>query len=137
MGAADDLPFLGSARRSARAGSTARFVDGDVRALPFDDSTVDLVCCELVFQHLDDPDRVAAEIARMLRPGGRVMVSDWSTMTRPGEAATVDAVRRFWLGRFPRPDPASASAVNSPPRDWWWTRRGRRTGPRTRAASKA
>jgi SAM-dependent methyltransferase len=64
------------------------------------------VRCERVFQHLDDPDRAATEIARVLRPDGRVMVSDsdWSTMIlRPGEQATVDAVRRFWLGQFPNP----------------------------------
>jgi len=92
--------------RAAAAGSAARFVDGVAYALPFDDATVDVIRCERLFQHLDEPDRAAAEIARVLRPGGRALVSDsdWGTMViHPGEEAVVEIVRRFWLGRFPNP----------------------------------
>jgi len=59
----------------------ARFVAGDALALPVPDASVDVVWCERVFQHLHEPDRAAAEIARVLRPGGRVALldSDWGT----------------------------------------------------------
>ena len=95
-----------AARRASESGSTARFVDGNAYALPFEDSTVDVVSCERVLQHLDEPGRATAEMARVLRPGGRALVidTDWSTViVHPGDPAVVDAVHRFWLGRFANP----------------------------------
>lgn len=38
--------------------------------LPFADGTFDLVLCDHVFEHLDEPAAVAAELDRVLRPGG-------------------------------------------------------------------
>jgi SAM-dependent methyltransferase len=95
-----------STRRAEAAGSTARFVAGDAYALPFDESTVDVLWCERVFQHLDEPDRAAAEIARVLRPGGRVALldSDWGTaIVHPGEPTTIQSLERFYLGRSANP----------------------------------
>jgi SAM-dependent methyltransferase len=40
------------------------------RPLPFPDSTFDLVVSDHVFEHVDDPVAVAAELDRVLRPGG-------------------------------------------------------------------
>ncbi|MFJ8623549.1 methyltransferase domain-containing protein [Kitasatospora sp. NPDC093550] len=103
-------------RRAAEAGSTARFLDGDALALPLPDAGVDVLWCERVLQHLDDPARAVAEFARVLRPGGRIALldTDWSTFVlhpadpgiRPAlatvaraNAATPDAGRRLadWL----------------------------------------
>jgi SAM-dependent methyltransferase len=93
-------------RRAEEFGSVARFVDGDAYALPLDDSTVDIARCERVFQHLDHPERAAAEIARVLLPGGRAVVidTDWATtIVHPGDPAVLEEVKRFALGRFPNP----------------------------------
>ncbi|MFC1432074.1 methyltransferase domain-containing protein [Streptacidiphilus sp. N1-3] len=82
-------------QRASASGSTARFVDGNALDLPVADAAVDLVWCERVFQHLDEPERAAAEIARVLRPGGRVALldSDWgTTLLHPGEPAVVAAL---------------------------------------------
>ncbi|WP_030244821.1 methyltransferase domain-containing protein [Streptomyces sp. NRRL S-350] len=103
-------------RRAAEAGSPARFLDGDALALPLPDADADVVWCERVLQHLTDPARAVAEIARVLRPGGRVALldTDWATFVlhpaapeiRPAlaavtqaTAATPDAGRRLagWL----------------------------------------
>ena len=43
--------------------------------LPFPDASFDLVMCVQSFQYMNDPDRVVAEIARVLRPGGHALVS--------------------------------------------------------------
>jgi len=43
--------------------------------LPFPDETFDLVMCIQAFQYLDDAERAVAEFARVLRPGGSVLVS--------------------------------------------------------------
>lgn len=53
--------------------STARAEAG---ALPFDDSTFDLVCCRLAAHHFPDIDRFVGEVHRVLRPGGRFALVD-------------------------------------------------------------
>ncbi len=41
--------------------------------LPLADASVDVIMSRSVFEHLDDPDAVYRELARVLRPGGRVV----------------------------------------------------------------
>lgn len=49
---------------------------GDIASLDFDDATFDGVTCERVFQHLDAPDTAMAELVRVTKPGGRLVVTD-------------------------------------------------------------
>jgi SAM-dependent methyltransferase len=56
------------------------FVLGDVAALPFDDASFDLVVSTLSMHHWSEPAAGLAEIARVLRPGGRALIWD----PRPG-----------------------------------------------------
>jgi len=49
---------------------------GDAERLPFDDATFDAVVCECAFCTFPDKPRAAAEIARVLKPGGRIGFSD-------------------------------------------------------------
>ena len=63
----------------ARALGLPRPVDfraADAYALPFEDETFDACRADRVFHHLVDPAKVLAEMARVTRPGGRVVVSD-------------------------------------------------------------
>lgn len=56
--------------------AAAREVDariGDVQALPFADETFDLVVAAWMLYHVTDLDRGLSEIARVLRPGGRLI----------------------------------------------------------------
>jgi SAM-dependent methyltransferase len=48
----------------------ARRVCGSVTTLPFTSGSFDLVSSNMVFEHLDDPERQLREIARVLRPNG-------------------------------------------------------------------
>jgi len=61
-------PDLG-ALREHRAPALAR-ASGLAEALPYAGGTFDLVCCSWVLEHLADPARVFAEVARVLAPGG-------------------------------------------------------------------
>lgn len=49
------------------------FVRADAAALPFPDDRFDLVCSEYVLEHIERPDAVLSELARVVRPGGRVV----------------------------------------------------------------
>jgi SAM-dependent methyltransferase len=61
---------------------------GDVCALPFPDASFDLVLATDVVEHVDDDRRALAEIARVLAPGGAVLItvptfpSLWGTQDR-------------------------------------------------------
>jgi SAM-dependent methyltransferase len=47
----------------------------EVTALPFEDSTFDLVCALDIIEHVDDEIGALKEIARVTRPGGTVLIS--------------------------------------------------------------
>jgi SAM-dependent methyltransferase len=51
-----------------------RLVEGSLYALPFADSSLDLVTCNVVVEHLDHPARAFAEVARCLRSGGTLVI---------------------------------------------------------------
>jgi len=54
----------------------ARGIDarlGDVQALPFEDASFDCVVAAWMLYHVPDVERALAEIARVLRPGGRLV----------------------------------------------------------------
>jgi SAM-dependent methyltransferase len=70
--------MLELARRNAvEAGATnVEFVEGTIEAIPLPDSSVDVVISNCVINLAADKSAVLREIARVLRPGGRVGVSD-------------------------------------------------------------
>lgn len=58
----------------------ARFVQGDCEELPFADNSFDAVLCSMSFHHYPNPERFFANVFRVLRPGGRLILRD---MTGP------------------------------------------------------
>jgi SAM-dependent methyltransferase len=70
-------------RRLELAGLTADVREADAEALPFADGSFDFVWSWGVIHHSQSTDRVIAEIARVLRPGGRLafMVYHRSSIT--------------------------------------------------------
>jgi ubiquinone/menaquinone biosynthesis C-methylase UbiE len=66
---------------------------GDAANLPFVDGSFDLVVCRAAMHHFPDPGAVLAEMARVCRAGGRVVVSDM--VAAPGADRTAfDALHR-------------------------------------------
>ncbi len=49
---------------------------GDATNLPFEDNSFDLIVSSLSLHHWDDPAAARPELARVLRPGGRVVIYD-------------------------------------------------------------
>lgn len=65
-----DATLVGVARQRMPA------VRADAKHLPFADASVDFVYARLVVRHLVDPGGALAEMRRVLRPGGRVVIAD-------------------------------------------------------------
>jgi ubiquinone/menaquinone biosynthesis C-methylase UbiE len=59
-----------------RAATNVRLVRGDVENLPVVDGRVDLATSRFSAHHYPDPAEFAREIARVLRPGGQLLLSD-------------------------------------------------------------
>ncbi|MDE2838043.1 MAG: class I SAM-dependent methyltransferase [Chloroflexota bacterium] len=55
---------------------SARFETGDLTALPLPDGAVDLAVCSFALTHCADLGPPVSELARVVRPGGHVVVSD-------------------------------------------------------------
>jgi len=91
--------MLDEARRRLSPENAPRIVlvRADLAALPFADATVDGVCSVLALHHVSRPAAVIAEFARVVRPGGRVVVSDF---VQHGEEWMRDQLAHVWLG-FP------------------------------------
>jgi SAM-dependent methyltransferase len=55
----------------------AAFATGDAEAIPRDTATFDGVVCSFGLMHVSSPEAMLAEIARVLKPGGRAALSHW------------------------------------------------------------
>lgn len=65
-----------SAAAEKGLGGRVRFVEGDAERLPFPDESFDAVLCECALCTFPDKARAASELARVLRPRGRLGITD-------------------------------------------------------------
>ena len=75
------------------------FVLADARALPWRAGTFDAVTSWNVFHHLDDPERVLREMRRVLKPGGKLVLADFS----PAGFRVMDEIHAAEGRRHPHP----------------------------------
>lgn len=138
--------------RARRRVPQAEFRLGDLTSLPVSDESVDLVVCSLALTHVPVLDPVLAEFARVLRPGGHVVIADIhpegvalgvvpSVRLPDGRAGRVATcrhlvgdyvraalaaglqVRRCEEPRHPRGEPGERSDVLEPWDEWPWALR--------------
>lgn len=85
--------------RAAAEGVTAPLAQADLHDLPVRAGTVDAVLCSEVLEHLADDRRALHELRRVLRPGGRLVV----TVPHADYPFAWDPVNRVleWAGRRP------------------------------------
>jgi SAM-dependent methyltransferase len=84
-----------------RAPANVSFVEADARRLPFERAAFDLAATMRTLHHVARPEYVVAELARVTRPGGHLLVVD--------QLAPVDPLVAIELDRFERTrDPSHA-----------------------------
>lgn len=90
-----DPRMLSAARARARiAGTATTFIEGDIRLLPFADGSFDTAVAISVLCLVRDAEHAVQEMARVLRPGGRLVLAEL------GRHSLWAAKRRVagWLG---------------------------------------
>ena len=128
-------------------GSAAAIVEGDLEDLPLDDESFDAVVCFEAIEHVEDGGRALAELRRVLKPDGLLLVSSPNPDVYPsgnqhhvheyrpaGLAAAVGEhfthVKGYrqhaWLASTIEPDDDDAA---SPPNGWREAEDARRTVP--------
>lgn len=81
--------------RYARLAPRLSFARGDGFALAFPDGAFDLAVCRHVLQSVPEPERVVAELARVVRPGGwlHLVLEDYGLLHA---SPASPALERFW-----------------------------------------
>ena len=102
--------LIAEAIRRCSPNVPATFEVGDAQALRFPQHTFDAVRSERMLMHVPDAQRALSEMARVLRPGGRMAVQDfdWETQfcdspyndtTRKIALSFCDSMKIGWIGR--------------------------------------
>jgi demethylmenaquinone methyltransferase/2-methoxy-6-polyprenyl-1,4-benzoquinol methylase len=99
---------VGMLRVGKKAKPHLPFVAGDGTRLPFADGTFDAVTISFGLRNIVDPDAGLAELLRVTRPGGRVVVCEFSSPTWA-------PFRTVYLEYLMKALPAVARAVSSSP----------------------
>jgi SAM-dependent methyltransferase len=89
----DRVPELLDLARE-RAPANVTFVDGDAERLPFDAASFDLAGTLRTLHHVPRPELVLAELVRVTRRGGRLLVVDQIAPIDPLDALEVDRFER-------------------------------------------
>ena len=87
--------MLQAAKKRLQGFDNVELRRGDLEALPIDDARLDAATLALVLHHLADPRRVLAEVARVLKPGGQLLVVDMLPHDRESYRQQMGHV---WLG---------------------------------------
>lgn len=64
--------------RAGTEGLSVRFDEGDAEMLPYADGEFDVVVSLIAGMFAPRPERVAAELLRVCRPGGRIVMANWT-----------------------------------------------------------
>jgi len=92
-------PTVRQIEEAERRGGGVEYRRAGAEALPFGDGSFDAVVCCLVFEHIDDLDTAIAEVARVLRVGGRfVFCLNHPLLQTPGSGWIDDQIleEQYW-----------------------------------------
>lgn len=92
---ASEVMVAEARRRSEGLGLPVEFRLGDAAALEFDDASFDAVQADRVLIHMETPAEAMAEMARVTRPGGRVVIFDADAETIAIDGTDYQLARRM------------------------------------------
>lgn len=107
--ATDRLIARARADTDRRRLTNVNFMLGNVERMPFGAGEFDVAACRFAFHHFARPRVVLGEMARVLRPGGRMVIVDMTTSDDPAKADYHNRVERLC-------DPSHARAL--PVSEW-------------------
>ena len=90
--------------RARKANMSVQFDEGDVESLPYDNASFDTVFSQFGIIFTPRPDLSVSEIARVLKPDGRIILFCWTPMSWVGQLMQV-------VGRHAPPPPNGASPL--------------------------
>lgn len=93
--ATDAFLALARGEASRRGLANVTFTGGDAEELPYPDESFDVVACRAAYHHFPRPERVLAEMRRVARRGGRLVVADMLGNDDAGRAALHDRMERL------------------------------------------
>lgn len=97
--------ILRARERAAEEGlSNAHFDEGDAEALPYETASFDVVASLFGAMFAPRPELVAAELLRVCRPGGRIVMGNWTPQGHVGQMFKV-------IGKHVPPSPLMASPL--------------------------
>ena len=76
------------------------FVEADAMALPFDDNSFDAVTISFGLRNIEDPKKALSEMFRVMKPGGRLVICEFSKPSRAIFRAGYTAYMRFVMPRI-------------------------------------
>lgn len=88
--------------RAATEKLDVRFDEGDAEALPYEDASFDVVVSLIGAMFAPRPDVVASELKRVCRPGGRIVMANWTPEGHVGQMFKT-------IGKHVPPSPLMAS----------------------------
>ena len=92
----DDMLALARANQKKAGAENVEFLRGEIENIPLPDNSVDVVISNCVINLSGDKDRVLREAFRVLRPGGRLAVSD--VVVRGPVPAEIRRNVELWVG---------------------------------------
>jgi len=87
--------MLQAARKRLQPFDNVELRRGDLEALPIDDARLDAATLMLVLHYVPEPERALGEVARVLKPGGRLIFVDMLPHDRDSYRQQMGHV---WLG---------------------------------------
>lgn len=99
-------PMLAIARKRCAHFSHVSFTTADVTSLPYDDASFTIALATQVYEYVEQVDQALVELARVVQPGGRVLIvdTDWeSAVWASNDDVRMRRVIDTWNTHIPHP----------------------------------